>query len=115
MALNSGVSPVSPLKKTRWRSVSTTHDDQSVALVVPKPRPEKCRAGVAWKRTGPSDARLPPIELVDPAGRHAPGLEMRAHAERRDEGRIPLCECLDRPVIEVVEMIVRHEHRIEGR
>ena len=32
MSPNSGVRPVSPLKKTRRRPVSMTHDDQSVAV-----------------------------------------------------------------------------------
>lgn len=45
---------MSPLKKTRCRSVAMTHDDQSEAFVVPGPRPEKWRAGVAWNVSGPT-------------------------------------------------------------
>src|SRR4051812_40648548 len=43
----SGVSPVSPLKKTEWVGPRTTKDDHNVELRLPRPRPEKCCDGAA--------------------------------------------------------------------
>src|SRR5262249_32152722 len=45
--------------------------------------------------------RLPPVELDDAPGAHAPRLEMRADAERRDERHVELCERAYRGVVEV--------------
>ena len=59
--------------------------------------------------------RLPPVELDDALGRHAPGLEVRAHAERGDEGHVALRQRADRRVVEVVVVIVRDHHRVERR
>ncbi len=51
------------------------------------PRPEKCCDGAAVMVSSPSGSvvRLPPVELGDALGRHAPRLEVRADAERGDE------------------------------
>src|SRR6267378_4800824 len=58
--------------------------------------------------------RLPPVQFDDTFGLHAPGFEVRAHSERRYEWHVAFCEFADGRVIEVVEMIVRHDDEIYG-
>jgi hypothetical protein len=48
-------------------------------------------------------------------GRHTPGLEVRTHAQRRDERHVALRQRTDRGVVEVVVVIVRDHDRVEGR
>ena len=73
-------------------SVSMTHDDHSVPLR--RPRSPGPRSGERASRgTGAGRPRaLPPVELRDAFRSDAPRLEVRADAERRDEGSLALRE-----------------------
>ena len=94
-----------------------TSEDQSVALRSFRPRPEKCcdGAAVTLRPRVRQPVRFPPVELDDALGRHAPALEVRADAERRDERHVGLGERADGRVVEVVVVIVRDDHQVERR
>jgi hypothetical protein len=97
MAAYSIVRPVSPLKNTACREERTVIDDHSVALRSRSPRPEKCWDGPAVTVS------------CDALRTNAPGFEMRPDAERRNEWHVELGERVDRRVIEVIVVIVRHD------
>ena len=59
--------------------------------------------------------RFPPVELDNALGLHAPGFEVRADSERRHERHIALGEFADGRVIEMVVVIVRHDHEVYRR
>ena len=59
--------------------------------------------------------RLPPVELDDALRRHAPGLQVRSHAQRGDEGHALARQLADGRVVEVVVVVVRDQHQIDGR
>ncbi len=75
------------------------------------------RRGLERERPPGITASSPPIELGDLAveAEDAPGLEMRADAERGVERHAASRELEDRRVIEVIVVIVRDEHGVEGR
>ena len=56
---------------------------------------------------------LPPVELDDPLGRHAPVFEMSAKAERNHKERHPVAQRFDRRLVEVIVVIVREDDRID--
>jgi hypothetical protein len=58
---------------------------------------------------------LPPIELDDVPRRHAPVFEVRTDAERDHEGGVPILHGDDGRAVEVIVVIVRDHHRIDGR
>lgn len=89
MSSYSGVSPVSPLKKTRCRG-----DGESAAR---------------------DFEALPPVELGDALGGDAVVFEVRADAERGDEGDVEPGELADGHGVEVIVVVVRHHHRVERR
>src|SRR5258706_15535992 len=65
--------------------------------------------------TIPHAMRLPPVELDDALRLHAPGFEVRADAERRDERHIGLREHADRGIVEMIVVVVRHDDDIDRR
>ncbi|MDT4856828.1 hypothetical protein FQZ97_912310 [compost metagenome] len=69
-----------------------------------------CR-GDGQARAGHAVA-FPPVQLGDALGRHAPGLQVGAHAQRRDEGHGAVFrQGVDGGVVEVVVVVVRdHDH-----
>ena len=59
--------------------------------------------------------RFPPVELGDALCRHAPGFEVRADAERGDEGHVAPRQFANRRVVEVIVVIVGDEHQVHRR
>ena len=59
--------------------------------------------------------RLPPVELRNAFRPHAPRFEMGADSEGRDERHIELGQLADGRKIEVVVVIVRHDHKVQWR
>ena len=59
--------------------------------------------------------RLPPVELDDALGLHAPGFEVRADTERGHERHVALGELADGRVVEMVVVVVRHDHEVDRR
>ena len=59
--------------------------------------------------------RFPPVELDDALGPHAPGFEVRADPERRHERHVALGELADGRVVEMVVVVVRHDHEVDRR
>ena len=58
---------------------------------------------------------LPPVELGDALRRHAPGLQVRAHAQAGDEGHVGLGQQADRGMAQMVVVVVRDQHRVHRR
>src|SRR4029077_12365568 len=56
--------------------------------------------------------RLPPVQLDDAFGLHAPGLEVHADSERSHERQGAFCEFADGRIVEVVVMVVRDDDEI---
>ena len=68
------------------------------------------RDGQARARHG---VALPPVELGDALGRHTPGLQVRAHAERGHEGHGAVAgQRADGGVVQVVVVVVRDHHHV---
>jgi hypothetical protein len=74
---------------------------------------------VLRRRRGEADVldgrRLPPVELGDERGLDAVRLEVRADAERGDERHPPRRQLAHAGLAQVIEVIVRQEHRVERR
>src|SRR5258708_7287442 len=80
---------------------------------------ERASGGVPRRRRPKNQisegARPPPVELDDLRRGNTPALEMRSHAERRDEPLVSILERDDGRVVEVVVVIVREQHGVERR
>jgi hypothetical protein len=60
--------------------------------------------------------RFPPVELGDAFRRHAEGFEVRADAERGDEGHVAVPgQRADGRIVEVVVVVVRDDDEVDGR
>ena len=86
----SGVRPVSPLKKTRVRGgLHHQRRPQRLVAVVEAATREVLRGRGRERELGAGHAmRFPPVELDDALRRNAQGLQVRADAERRDDGHV---------------------------
>jgi hypothetical protein len=58
---------------------------------------------------------VPPVELPDPGRVHAPRDQALAHAQRRDEDFDLRREPRDGGAVQVVEVVVRQDHALDGR
>jgi hypothetical protein len=92
-----------------------TNEDHKVRFLSFKPRPEKCCEGAAVTVSPAFDVRFPPVELDDALRFYAPRFEVRADPERGHEWHFALGELADGRVVEVVVVVVRHDHEIDGR
>ena len=88
-------------------AIESSCDDTSAAVVADGVVLSNVTAGQA--------VALPPVELGDARSRHAEGLQMRAHAQRGDEGHAGLRQLAHRRVVEVVVVVVGDHHRVELR
>src|SRR5579863_8970544 len=59
--------------------------------------------------------RLPPVELRDPSGRHAPGFQMRANTQRCHEWDIELRQLAYGGVVEMVIVVVGDDDQVDVR
>ena len=80
-----------------------------------RPRPEKCCAGVATKRTPSHRGGLPPVQLPHLGRVHAPFDQQVAHAQRRHEMPDPARQLRDRGFVEMVVVVVREQHALDRR
>ncbi len=59
--------------------------------------------------------RLPPVEFDDAFRPNAPRFQMRADAKRRHERHVAFHEFSDGRIVEVVVVVMRHDHQIDRR
>jgi hypothetical protein len=88
---------------------------RGVAVPQPAPREMLRRPGRDRKPGIRQRVGFPPVELGDLPGRHAPGFQVHADAEGRDEGHATLRQLAHGCAIEVVVVVVRDDDGVDRR